>query len=147
MANYQTGIAAEFYVLSLLYRLGLDANLTLGNRKAIDIMALNDHEVPITIDVKGLAGKTGWPVDNVKLVRKNHVLVFLSFMDKITDLTTVPNIYVVPSVEVEDLIYTAVPSGRRLVQFKTLRNAADRYANAWHFITDIGSNETTDIIG
>ena len=35
--SYNTGIASEYLVLSMLYRLGVDAYLTLGNRKSIDI--------------------------------------------------------------------------------------------------------------
>ena len=35
--GYNTNLASEFYVLSMLYRLGFDANLTLGNKKSVDI--------------------------------------------------------------------------------------------------------------
>ena len=35
--GYNTNLASEFYVLSMLYRPGLDANLTLGNKKSVDI--------------------------------------------------------------------------------------------------------------
>lgn len=136
MANYQTGIAAEFYVLSALYRLGLDANLTLGNRKAVDILAINEHDVPITIDVKGLAGKTGWPVDNVKEGKRTHFLVFVCFLGSMEDLQSLPELYVVPSLELAPLIYQA-PGGRRLVQLGTLRRAGSQYRNAWHLMVTL----------
>lgn len=35
--GYNTNLASEFYVLSMLYRMGFDANLTLGNKKSVDI--------------------------------------------------------------------------------------------------------------
>lgn len=35
---YNTNLAAEFYVLSMLHRWGADAVLTLGNKKAVDIL-------------------------------------------------------------------------------------------------------------
>ena len=38
MSKYDTNLAAEFYVLSCLHRLGISANLTLGNRKGVDIV-------------------------------------------------------------------------------------------------------------
>ena len=38
MGNEITGIASEFYVLSMLLRKGADATLTLGNKKNIDII-------------------------------------------------------------------------------------------------------------
>ncbi len=39
----------------------------------------------VTIDVKGLAGTTSWPVDNVKKKANGHFLVFVSFLGKIGD--------------------------------------------------------------
>jgi hypothetical protein len=54
--GYNTNLAAEFYVLSVLHRLGVDVNLTLGNKKSVDISAVKAAEKAITIDVKGLAG-------------------------------------------------------------------------------------------
>ena len=38
MAAYNTNLAGEFFILSVLYRLGADANLTLGNKKSVDIV-------------------------------------------------------------------------------------------------------------
>ena len=35
--GYNTNLASEFYVLSMLYRCGLDASLTLGNKKSVDV--------------------------------------------------------------------------------------------------------------
>jgi hypothetical protein len=61
--NYNTNLASEYLILSMLYRLGLDAYITLGNKKSIDIIVKNRNRT-ITIDVKGLAGKTGFPLDN-----------------------------------------------------------------------------------
>jgi hypothetical protein len=63
--KYNTHLASEFYVLSVLHRLGAEANLTLGNKKAVDIVVVRDAGLAITLDVKGLAGTTCWPVDNV----------------------------------------------------------------------------------
>lgn len=36
--GYGTNLASEFYVLSAFYRLGLDAKLTLGNKKGFAIV-------------------------------------------------------------------------------------------------------------
>lgn len=53
--GHNTNLAAEFYVLSILYRLGINAHLTLGNKKSVDIVVEKEDKV-ITIDVKGLKG-------------------------------------------------------------------------------------------
>ena len=80
MSGYNTNLASEFYVLSVLHRLGADANLTLGNKKSVDIAVVKDAGKSITVDVKGLAGKTSWPVDNVKQAKRSHYLVFVSYL-------------------------------------------------------------------
>jgi hypothetical protein len=58
MTTYNTNLASEFYVLSMLHRLGYDALLTLGNKKSVDILLVRENDDVITIDVKGLAGTT-----------------------------------------------------------------------------------------
>jgi len=57
----------------MLYRLGFDASLTLGNKKSVDIIVVNESGDVLTIDVKRLAGTTSWPVDNVKKFADNHL--------------------------------------------------------------------------
>jgi hypothetical protein len=61
--GYNTNLSAEYHVLSMLYRKGLNAYLTLGNKKSVDIIVEKENGTIITIDVKGLAGKTCWPMD------------------------------------------------------------------------------------
>jgi hypothetical protein len=60
--GYNTNLAAEFHVLSVLHRLGFHASLTLGNRKAIDIVVETETRT-LTIDVKGMASRTNWPLE------------------------------------------------------------------------------------
>ena len=67
MTTYNTNLAAEFYVLSMLHRLGADASLTLGNKKAVDILVVRGAGKALTIDVKGVAGRFDWPADNIRL--------------------------------------------------------------------------------
>ena len=73
-AKYNTNLASEYYVLSMLYRKGLNAYLTLGNKKSVDIILEKRYGKIITLDVKGLAGKTCWPMDNFKKENKNVLL-------------------------------------------------------------------------
>ncbi len=51
--GYNTNLAAEFHVLSVLHRLGVDATLTLGNKKSVDIAVIKGAGRSITVDVKG----------------------------------------------------------------------------------------------
>jgi hypothetical protein len=66
MTTYNTNLAAEFYVLSMLHRLGADAALTLGNKKAVDILLVHENGTTSTIDVKGLAKRDDWPANNAR---------------------------------------------------------------------------------
>lgn len=131
---YNTNLAAEFYVLSVLHRLGLDANLTLGNKKSVDIAVIRGRGDAITIDVKGLAGKSGWPVDNVKDVKEKHYFIFVSFLDKIGDPSVLPEVWVVPSAELPAITYNA-PGGRKIVQRNRLRkDDCKLFLNGWSML-------------
>jgi len=131
--GYNTNLAAEFHVLSVLHRLGFTANLTLGNKKSVDIVVVREAGDTVTIDVKGLAGKTGWPVDNVKESRPGHYLVFVCYLGKIGDPAVPPEVYVVPSEKLAPLVYHA-PGGRKVVQLSKMRSEGARYRDAWELL-------------
>lgn len=57
MSGYDTNLAAEFDVLSCLHRRGLTANLTLVNKKSVDIVAVRDAGDAMTVELKGIAKK------------------------------------------------------------------------------------------
>lgn len=133
MSGYDTNLAAEFYTLSMLHRLGFNATLTLGNKKAVDIVVVPRKRQPVTIDVKGLAGTTGWPVDNLPAGRRQHLVVFVCFLNRIGDPQTVPEVYVVPSSRVRGLTYNA-PGGRKVVQLSKLRAKGQKYRDAWRLL-------------
>ena len=118
--TYNTNLAAEFYVLSVLHRLGAEANLTLGNKKSVDIVVVRGAGDTITIDVKDLAGKTSFPVDNVRKGKEGHFIVLVCFLGKIEDTSTFPEVYVVPSVEMPSFTYTS-PKGRKVVRLSRVR--------------------------
>jgi hypothetical protein len=135
-----TNMASEFYVLSTLHRLGKNALLTLGNKKAVDILVETDGKV-LTIDVKGIQGKTSFPIDNLDLELENHFVVFVSYLDQIKNPAIVPEIHVVPTAQLtitrnelngNTLIYTS-PGGLLRVQLGRLRTVAV-FKNAWHLL-------------
>ena len=137
MSGYNTNLASEFYVLSMLYRLGYDASLTLGNKKSVDILLVQETGNVITIDVKGLAGTTSWPVDNLKKITKNHFLVFVSFLNKISNYSVLPEVYVVPSNNLSQLIYHSPNGKRRVVQLSRMRKDGSEFRNAWKLLNSI----------
>ena len=68
----------------------------MGNKKSVDIVIVHDAGDSITVDVKGLAGVTDWPIDNCR-PRDRHFLVFVCFLGKIDDPAAPPELYVVPA--------------------------------------------------
>lgn len=98
MARYNTNLAAEFYVLSCLHRLGLDAHLTLGNGKGVDIVVLRETGEAVTVEVKRLAGKYDWPAGNLGAqLPDRHFVMLLSLEGRIDELEMPPpRTWVVP---------------------------------------------------
>ena len=129
--GYNTNLAAEFYVLSVLHRLGLSASLTLGNRKAIDIIVETEDRT-VTIDVKGMASRTNWPIDNFKSKdRSNHYLALVSFNNKIHDPSVLPTVYLVPAKDIPKFFYFNPKGTRQTIQFSTMRAQGSQYHEAW----------------
>jgi len=135
--RYDTNLASEYYILSCLYRQGYEAFITLGNKKAIDIVVKFDQKIA-TIDVKGMAGTTSFPVDNFDASKKegNHFLVFISFLSRMPDINTIPEIYIVPAKDVEKLTYVNPKQSRRVVNLSSLRAERAKYLNNWESLRD-----------
>jgi hypothetical protein len=139
MKGYNTNLASEYYVLSILYRQGFDAYITLGNKKGIDII-LNLNDVKqLTIDVKGLQGTTLFPLDNVdeQAEKPNHFVVFLSFLNKMSDPLVLPEIYVLPHNDLKELMYHNPKGNRKGINLSMLRNKAAAYRNNWEILKRI----------
>ena len=134
MTGYDTNLAAEFYVLSVLRRLGMSATLTLGNKKSVDIVVARDAGDTLTIDVKGLAGTTSWPVDNLKAGRKKHFIAFVTFLGRISDPSILPEVYIVASEEVSGLIYVNPAGNRRFIQLRDARKSWEKFKDAWELL-------------
>lgn len=129
--GYNTGLAAEFYVLSVLHRKGLSASMTLGNRKAIDIV-VEAPDRTITIDVKGMVSRTNWPLDNFKSEqRENHYIALVTFNNKIRDHAVQPTVYLVPAADIPRFLYVNPKGNRRTIQFSRMRDQGAQYLEAW----------------
>lgn len=142
--KYNTNLASEFYVLSMLHRLGVDATLTLGNKKSVDIVVEREGGDHLTLDVKGLAGTTAWPVDNVKDSKAGHVLVFVCYNGSIDDLEKQPNCWIIPSAQVHEFVREYPSSKRRIVSLSTLNKQAARFKDNWGPLLPLTDNRSLD---
>ncbi len=130
MSKYNTNMASEFYVLSMLHRLGVDAALTLGNKKAVDIFIHREDGRTVTVDVKGIAGAFDWPADNLELPGKpGHFIVLVSYNGRIEDPSNLPSVWIIPSIEIGT--FTKVYGTRRVVSRSLIRKEGNKYKDAW----------------
>ncbi len=134
MSTYDTNLASEFFVLATLHRLGVNASLTLGNKKALDIFVARRSGEEVTVDVKGVAGKYDWPAGNIRSIEsKNHFVVLVSFEGRIADPTAMPSVWVVPYVELKTY-FREYHGGRLNVSRSDILEGGGEYLNAWHLI-------------
>ena len=130
MTTYNTNLAAEFCVLSVLHRLGAEANLTLGNKKAVDILVALGKGKALTVDVKGVAGPNDWPAENIRLpAPTNHFYVFVCFEGKIADPEVVPSTWIIPGSKVAAFIKRF--NVRCVVSRALIKLKGQPYRNAW----------------
>lgn len=135
MTRYDTNLAGEFYVLACLHRIGVTANLTLGNKKGVDIVVARKAGDAVTVEVKALAGKDYWPAQNLSAAKPDrHFVVLVSFDGKIDDpAMPPPSVWVVPFAKIKRFV-VHYPRGRIDVSRKLLREGGAEYENAWHLV-------------
>jgi len=89
-------LAAKFYVLSVLHRLGAEANLTSAQSDNVDITVVKQPGEAFTIQVKTLMGTSQWPVEKFS-ARKHHFVAFIRFERESHDPQIAPDVYIWPS--------------------------------------------------
>jgi len=133
--GYASNLASEFYVLSALYRLGLAANLTLGNKKGIDIVVACDPGSAFTIEVKAVAGKNDWLVGQLGLTpRKHHFVVLVCYEAVFKDPDTRPNVWIFRHEEIIPFIRTSKTGTARYISRKQVRESASKNAQNWELL-------------
>ena len=138
--GYDTNLAAEFYVLSCLHRIGVTANLTLGNKKGVDIVVARKAGDAVTVEVKGLAKRYDWPANNLITDHPDrHFVVLVSFEGRIEEpAMPPPRVWIIPFPAIEQFKKT-FPGGRIDVSRSAVERGAAQYENAWHLIEGNGS--------
>jgi len=96
-------LAAKFHVLSVLHRLGIEANLVLAQPDNVDIAVLGKAGVAITIDVKTVEGGREWIIDEFS-ARKHHFVIVVEFAPSTEPVSEHPRAYVVPSMALRKLV-------------------------------------------
>ena len=121
--NQTTGMVSEFYVLSVLLSCGINANLTLGNQKKVDII-VNNKGVAMTIDVKGLKSSGDFIIGNYFESKddKNHFYIFVYYSD-FENIKENPELFVVPATE-----FSAIVKERESVNNVSIASLREKYS-------------------
>ena len=88
-----------------------------------------------SIDVKSLKNTTNWPFTPGHKAH-DHFYVLVCYHNKYSDLTTSPEVYVVPSAEIGGLLEEwggPAHSKQRCVGYPTIRKHPE-YKDAWHML-------------
>lgn len=128
--NKHLELAAKFHVLSVLHRLGVEANLSLAQPDNVDIAILGRTGLAVTIDVKTVAeGAHEWLVDPFS-ARKHHYVAVVEFSPQRGSVVAQPRTYVVASKALQELI------ARRKLTTISLDMLSDELAalEAWQLI-------------
>lgn len=135
-SGYDTNLAAEFYVLSCLHRIGLTANLTLGNKKGVDIIVARKAGDAATIEVKGTAQKYDWPVNTLSATHPDrHYIVLVTFEGKMSDPSMPPpRVWVIPLLELQPFMRKYAAGKMNSVIRALVREYGQKYENAWGLI-------------
>lgn len=97
--KYNTNLAAEYHVMSLLSRSGKEAYLSLGNKKGVDIIVTTEKGSICLIEVKGVNKKNDWLIGNTGKFLQSPALFYalICFDGKIEQLSIPPDIWLIPS--------------------------------------------------
>src|SRR5713226_6097595 len=88
-------LAAKYYVLSVLHRLGADARLAVPQNSDVDIVIGLESGDALTVDVKTLSGPKEWRIAPLR-ARERHYIAFVWYPSA-DDLRIQPKTYVVTS--------------------------------------------------
>lgn len=127
-------LAAKFFVLSILHRLGAEANLTFAQPDNVDITVVQASGHVLTIDVKTLAGTTTWPIDKFR-ARKHHYIVFVCYSRSWRDPGVTPEVYLTPSQKLKALLTRTDADS---VNLKSLAREVDPH-ETWHQIASVSA--------
>jgi hypothetical protein len=66
--------------------------------------------------------------------KPNHFVVFLSFLNKMSDPLVLPEIYVLPHNDLKELMYHNPKGNRKGINLSMLRSKAEAYRNNWEIL-------------
>jgi hypothetical protein len=124
IAKASTGLSGEYFVAAELYRRGWLVGITVGNAKAVDILAEKDG-LNISIQVKAIYKRknVGWPL----MTEQIKDGCFYIFVNLNADKMAIPDYFIATSEEVRGKIKQYLTRG--IVDLSTLNSP--QFLNNW----------------
>ena len=119
-----------------LHRLGLQANLTLGNKKGVDIVVACAPGHAYTVEVKAVAGKNDWLVGKLGIEpQKHHFVVLVCYENTFADSESPPSVWVFPHEDIVPLVRASKNGSARYISRKQVRESFEHNRRAWHLLS------------
>jgi hypothetical protein len=138
--NYNTNLASEYFIMSILCRTAKDAYLSLGNKKGVDIIVKTKLGAMCIVEVKGVNKRNDWLISNSGKFETapNLIYALVCYHGKIDDLNTVPDFWFVPSLKLSEKTEHKIASNGKTVYIsnKYIRENYDEYKNSTKHLED-----------
>lgn len=133
-AIYNTNLASEYLMMSLLCRAGKDAYLSLGNKKGVDIIVKTEKGALCIVEVKGVNKRNDWLISNsgVLPIEPNLIYALVCFHGKISELTSTADFWVIPSSKLSKRTEYKISKNKKTVYIsnKYIRENYEEYKNS-----------------
>jgi hypothetical protein len=131
--GHSTGMAGEFHVMALLFRLGHEPALTLGNAKSIDILTHSPTGKYYEVSVKAMRGGGKWGIGNLDYSKKHNLVFVLLHYKKFDEITELPDVWVIPAIQAEG-IKRPWHNQYGLFIYTDCAHLLEPYKNAWEHL-------------
>lgn len=132
-------MASEFFIMSALFRMGLEPLLTLGNKKGVDVYVPASNGRTIAVEVKAVAGKMDWLLgDREFATAPNKWVALVCYNGDFASPTSLPDTWVVPSTVLAKRIVLAGNKKTRFLRRRVVRDELADFANdlGWQKLRD-----------
>ena len=133
-SGYNTNLASEYLMMSLLCRTGKEAYLSLGNKKGVDIIVKTKKGSICIIEVKGVNKKNDWLINNSGLMPSDYNMFFgfVYFQGKISEPTIVADFWLIPSIKLAET-----------TEYKISKNSSTVYVSINHILKNYEEYKNT----
>jgi hypothetical protein len=138
--TYNTNLASEYLLMSLLCRAGKDAYLSLGNKKGVDIIVKTKMGSICILEVKGVNKRNDWLISNSGKypVEPNLFYALVCFHGKIEDLTASADFWLIPSTKLAEISEHKISKNEKTIYVsnKRIRESYENYQNSFKWLEE-----------